>query len=466
MSNTIFTCSDATANSCGRIHQTRASAEKCCEQRGRHKSFVKEMTRADAEKHFPNWAIQLRETYGDDGWSKAWDYSKGWARWDMTQSHMGRPCSAITVDEIHAAIAHIGAVHSENTPNKKRLKDARLWFLRGLRDYINGPAEDDAVAAPEPQPAADPADDLEKALGVIRNIAAKGQGVDAEEVGKMVTQQVNEAITSAIDSGKLTVRFAFTTPKGREVELPDGEALHAAFPEVSKLVSMNLPVILKGPAGTGKSFLCEQVAKALDLRFASMSLSGGTMEHHFLGSRLPDADGAFRHRTTPFLDCFENGGVVLLDEVDACDENVLLAINNGIANGTLPVPGRDDKPFATKHPDFRLIAAANTFGTGPSAIYVGRNQLDAAFLDRFEFIEVDYDRKLEQSLTGDCRELRERWWSIRDKANKAGLRRVVSTRSLLRAVTKHKELGYSVDDCVKGLVASWTVDERKTVEVN
>jgi MoxR-like ATPase len=295
---------------------------------------------------------------------------------------------------------------------------------------------------------------------VIRK-AASGGGMDRDAVAAIV----NEEVAKAAAAGLFEVTHTFQTPDGKVIGKLEGEAMHSAFDDVATEVAVDHPVLLKGPAGTGKSFLSKQVAKSLGLRFASMSLSGGTMEHHFLGSRLPDADGAFRHRSTQFLDAFENGGVMLLDEVDACDANVLLAINNGIANGVLPIPGRDDKPFAEKHKDFRLIAAANTYGTGPSAIYVGRNQLDGAFLDRFEKVEVDYCRKLEKSLVGDAIELAERWWAIRDKANAAKLRRIVSTRSLLRAVTHHKVMGYSVDKCVSKLTAGWTADELRTVEV-
>jgi hypothetical protein len=45
-----------------------------------------------------------------------------------------------------------------------------------------------------------------------------------------------------------------------------------------------------------------------------------------------------------------------------------------------------------------VCAAANTYGTGADALYVGRNQLDAATLDRFYVVEMDYDRKLEAKL--------------------------------------------------------------------
>jgi hypothetical protein len=58
------------------------------------------------------------------------------------------------------------------------------------------------------------------------------------------------------------------------------------------------------------------------------------------------------------------------------------------------------KPFIKRHKTFRLVLAANTWGTGATRQYVGRNQLDASTLDRFclATIFVTYDESLESSL--------------------------------------------------------------------
>jgi cobaltochelatase CobS len=53
--------------------------------------------------------------------------------------------------------------------------------------------------------------------------------------------------------------------------------------------------------------------------------------------------------------------------------------------------------MVSAHPDFHLVATANTFGTGDQR-YVGRQTLNAATLDRFTMIEVPLDPKLERRL--------------------------------------------------------------------
>ena len=53
------------------------------------------------------------------------------------------------------------------------------------------------------------------------------------------------------------------------------------------------------------------------------------------------------------------------------------------------------------HPDFKVVCAGNTFGSGSTLQYTGRNKLDAATLDRFMIIEWDYDKELEKNLIKD-----------------------------------------------------------------
>ena len=49
-----------------------------------------------------------------------------------------------------------------------------------------------------------------------------------------------------------------------------------------------------------------------------------------------------------------------------------------------------------RHPKFICIGAGNTYGTGPDRVYVGRQELDGASLDRFDFLEWAYDETLER----------------------------------------------------------------------
>jgi len=163
--------------------------------------------------------------------------------------------------------------------------------------------------------------------------------------------------------------------------------LHSRYGEVELLVKNRIPVLLTGEKGSGKTTLVHQIAEALDLRFFSMSMTRQTTLSHLLG--FMSVNGTY----VPSLlkDAFENGGLYLLDELDAADANVLLCLNT-IENGYLSFP----TGVIQVHPDFRLAATANP--QDQHDFYTGRSKLDAATLDRFDLVEIDRDDHLEKSL--------------------------------------------------------------------
>ncbi|PYV13060.1 MAG: hypothetical protein DMG21_21985 [Acidobacteria bacterium] len=153
----------------------------------------------------------------------------------------------------------------------------------------------------------------------------------------------------------------------------DGK-VHEKFAEVLDLAAQRMEILMVGPAGCGKSHFAEQVAKALALRFRSISCSGAMSEGQITGRLIPTGDGGkFEYQRSQFVEFYEEGGVFLLDEIDAADANVFLVLNQALANGHLPVPNRIGSPQAMRHQDFVLIAAANTFGNGANRMYVRPN---------------------------------------------------------------------------------------------
>lgn len=108
-------------------------------------------------------------------------------------------------------------------------------------------------------------------------------------------------------------------------------------------------------------------------------------------------DAAGNYHTTPLREAFENGGLLLLDEVDAANAGVLTIINALLANGYCSFPDG----IKQRNENFRCICACNTYGRGADREYVGRNQLDAATLDRFAVVDFEYDDELERAIAGN-----------------------------------------------------------------
>ena len=230
-------------------------------------------------------------------------------------------------------------------------------------------------------------------------------------------------------------------------------------------------VFIAGPAGSGKTTLARQVAEALskvldrDMPFAWQQCSVGVTESVFFGRLLPQGDaGQFTYVTTDFVEVYEGGGVFLLDEMDAMDSNVMVAMNSPLENGRMRLPNRTGNTLAVRHEHCYVIAAANTWGHGADRMYVGRNQLDAATLRRFAGAKfsIDYDRSLEASLCDD-QELLKEIWRVRDKVREFNIRRVWGTGELI-AAAKWRAMGMTVKAAIRTVLGDdWSVDDLSKV---
>ena len=89
----------------------------------------------------------------------------------------------------------------------------------------------------------------------------------------------------------------------------------------------------------------------------------------------------------------------------------------------------EDGQYTEAHPNFRIIAAANTWGNGANRMYCGRSELDSASLDRFIQIYFDYDPKIEKSIIKDD-ELLQYFWNFRRIISDCGIRHTVTTRNI------------------------------------
>ena len=197
---------------------------------------------------------------------------------------------------------------------------------------------------------------------------------------------------------------------------------HKQMPELLRKMACGIPAMLIGPAGSGKTTAAEMVAEALDIAFYIQGATTGA--HELLG--FVDAHG--RYQTTPFRQAFEFGGAICLDEIDGGDASAILTINAALANCYMAYPDRPEP--VKRHADFRVVACANTYGHGADRQYVGRNQLDAATLDRFAKIHWRYDEKLERAIAGNDKWV-DRVQKLRAAAEAEKVRIIISPRASL-----------------------------------
>lgn len=208
---------------------------------------------------------------------------------------------------------------------------------------------------------------------------------------------------------------------------------HEKYGQIKTCIECDIPVYLVGEAGTGKNFTLEQIAKEMGLEFYFTN----SVQQEYKLTGFIDAGGNFHE--TEFYKAFTQGGLFFLDEIDASIPEVLVLLNAAIANRYFEFPnGRVEA-----HPNFRVVAAGNTVGSGADELYTGRLVLDQATLDRFVVIEFDYDRNVEMNLAHGNEQLVNFVRGLRRFAKENGVRATFSYRCII-TTTKLMETGMNL----------------------
>ena len=223
-------------------------------------------------------------------------------------------------------------------------------------------------------PSTDPAAALTAALAALM----PAPGLDEERVRALIREEIPAPPTIKIQM-----------PDRPEVEM---SRQHERFPLLLQVLACGLNVLLVGPAGTGKTTAARKAAEALGLGFSCLSVGPQTSKSDLLG--FVDAGGTYRESL--FVAAYRDGGVFLLDEIDAGNAGVLTVLNAALAGDVMATP----VGMVQRSPRFLTVAGANTYGQGASRQYVGRNQLDAATLDRFAVLDWPVDEGLEAAMIG------------------------------------------------------------------
>lgn len=250
---------------------------------------------------------------------------------------------------------------------------------------------------------------------------------------------------------------------------------HKNEDEIVKRLKCLKKAFLVGPAGTGKSTLAMKACAEIfgieggvdgvvkSDKFAQISFSPDTVSADMIG--FQDVNGVFHE--TDIIRVFRDGGLILFDEMDDADASLLVKLNTMIANGVIPTPNG----VVTQNENTYIVGTANTFGKGANAMYVGRNRLDAATLDRWKLatIFIDYDTDLEDGLIDmqiedktKVAEIQVARNTIRKIIDENKYKQICSTRFVIDAI-KLSNSGYPINKIVDIFLLDW--DEHVAVNV-
>lgn len=360
---------------------------------------------------------------------------------------------------------------AESAPRKER--KPRAPKAKAAEDAPTPKEEPKSAPVPESTPTAAPKAATEKTDFAKKREEAKARleekygkmGSDVfEEVAEYSGAKLDEATIAEIVARQIKAAKAGVTVHAVKIndgeikELPNGMAPHPLLKKLLALVK-NDRIIgrfpwLFGPAGSGKSTLCSQVAAAMGLPFYSVS----SLQQKYELEGYTDAVGELVKTT--FYEAAKNGGIFLFDEASTTSAEVNVAFNSMLANLWYNFP---KEGMVKAHKDFHIIAADNTAGRGGSNAYHARFEMDASTLDRYVFVEVGYTDEHDLRMAQGDKELVSFIKAVRVALDKANLTYLATPRASKAIKALQTVLDDDKEALFLGLCSGWDKQDTRTV---
>ncbi len=152
-------------------------------------------------------------------------------------------------------------------------------------------------------------------------------------------------------------------------------------------VANNLPVLLVGETGVGKTLAVRYLAWKTHNGLRRLNLNGATTVDEFLGKLLINEQGTYWVNGV-LVEAMLSGDWILLDEINATLPEIAFCLHSLLDDDRMVVLMEYDGRIVRPHPNFRLFASMNPSEEGR---YGGTKTLNEALLDRFPLvIRMDY----------------------------------------------------------------------------
>lgn len=209
-------------------------------------------------------------------------------------------------------------------------------------------------------------------------------------------------------------------------------------------IDLNIPTLLWGHAGTGKSSFVEQICARTNRSLTRVQHTINTEESHIVG-QWTVKDSQTHFELGPLAVAMKEGHVYMADEYDFCLPSVLSVYQSVLEGKSLMIKEADEANRIIKpHPNFHFIATGNTNGSGDeTGLYQGTNMQNAANYDRFGVVcKVNYmSKKMEEKIivnqsdldAVDAKKLVEFATSVRQAYDAGKISSTISPRALINA---------------------------------
>lgn len=159
---------------------------------------------------------------------------------------------------------------------------------------------------------------------------------------------------------------------------------------------LNDCLYIAGPSGCGKTSLIMQVCARLQWGLQQITVGNKTEVSDLIGHTvLRKGELVFEYGV--LVKAMLNGDVLLINEIDTMSPSDLSVLNDVLEGKPLTITANNGE-IIKAHPNFRVVATANTIGNGDdTGAYVGTRQMNTAFMDRFRYLYMDYLTEQEEA---------------------------------------------------------------------
>ena len=180
--------------------------------------------------------------------------------------------------------------------------------------------------------------------------------------------------------------------KKNENATKNGVLYHTQFDTVLTAVIEDANPYLIGPSGCGKTYLIGQIAELLGIE--CLDIGYINEEYDIIGFQT--ASGGYSY--PPFYRAYKYGGIVFCDEFDNSNSRAAVKLNSFMSGGANQCYCFPNGELVKRHPNFRIIAAGNTSGSGADRNYNTREKIEESVQQRFTSMYLTYDDRLERKI--------------------------------------------------------------------
>ena len=205
---------------------------------------------------------------------------------------------------------------------------------------------------------------------------------------KEIPQDINHFFDPRIS---FTSRFNELKEKMKKKE-EEGEIYHKKFPDLLKMIMEDCNPYLWGNSGLGKTYMIKQAFELLEQEYRPINKI--LEDYDIIGVTLPNGE----YSNPLWYQCYKYGYGAFLDELDSSNSEATIVINSFTSNkegSFYPFPSGE---VVYRHPNFRIVAAGNTAGTGADIYFNDRKQLDESVQQRLMPLELTPDSRIEEKI--------------------------------------------------------------------